>query len=97
MMENDCRWGKLLGITLGLILPLFAGCGFLPDLIPGREEAAGLAKLEISLDAAMPEGVTVTWDPSLVTVDSAEVNVGSDAEGEGSRMAVTVELRPVEK
>ena len=96
-MKNDCRWGKLLGITLGLILPLFAGCGLLPDLIPGREEPAGPARLEISLDSITPEGVTVAWDPALVAVDSAEVSVGSDAEGEGSRVVVTVELRPVEK
>ena len=96
-MKNDCRWGKLLGITLGVILPLFAGCGLIPDLIPGREEAAGPAKLEISLDAVMPEGVTVAWDPALAAVDSVEVSADSDVEGEGSRVTVTVELRPVEQ
>ena len=83
-----------MGIMLGLVLPLFAGCGILPDLAPGRE-AAGPAKLEISLGAIMPEGVSVAWDPALVAVDSAEVSVDGGAGGEGSRVVVTVELRPV--
>ena len=95
MMKNNCRWGKLLGITLGLALPLLAGCGILPDLVPGREEVAGPAKLEISLDAITREDVTVAWDPALVAVDSAAVSVDNEGEGEGSRVVVTVELRPV--
>ena len=96
-MKNDCRWGKLLGITLGLTLPLLAGCGILPALAPEREEAAGPARLEISLDAGAPEGVTVAWDPALVAVDSAEVSMDSDVKGERSRVTVTVEMRPVER
>ncbi len=94
-MKRYCRWGKLLGIMLGLILPLFAGCGILPDLMWEGEKAAGPARLEISLDATMPEGVTVVWDPALVTVDSTEVSVDGEAKGEGSRVVVTVELRPM--
>ena len=96
-MKNDCRWGKLLGITLGLALPLLSGCGVLPALATGREEAAGPARLEISLDSVTPEGVTVTWDPALVSVDSAEVSVDSDAKGEGNKVTVTVELKPVKQ
>ena len=94
-MKKDCRWGKLLGITLGLILPLLSGCGILPDLTPGKGQAADPARLEISLDAITPEGVAIAWDPALVAVDSAEVSVDSSAEGEGSKVVVTVELRPV--
>ena len=94
-MKNYCRWGKLLGITLGLVLPLLAGCGILPELRAGRDEAAGTAKLEISIDDITPEGVTVVWDPAVVAVDSAEVCVVSDTEGKGSRVVVTVELGAV--
>lgn len=94
-MKRYCRWGKLLGIMLGLVLPAFTGCGILPDLAPGREQAAAPARLEISLDAITPEGVTVAWDPALVAVDSAEVSV--DGGAAGSRVVVTVELRPVER
>ena len=93
-MKKNCGWRKLLGITLGLILPLLAGCGVLPDLTPGREGAADSARLEISLDTITPEGVTIAWDPKLVAMDSAEVSVDCGAEGEGSRVVVTVELRP---
>ena len=92
-MKNDCRWGKLLGIALGLILPLLAGCGILPDLIPENGQAADPARLEISLDDITPEGVAIVWDPTLVAVNSAEVSVDS-AEGEGNKVTVTVELRP---
>ena len=97
MMKRYYRWGKLLGIMLGLCLPLLAGCGILPDLAPGREETAGSARLEISLDAMMPEGVSVAWDPALVAVDSAEISVDRGGEGEKSKVVVTVELRPVRR
>ena len=93
-MKRYCRWGKLLGIMLGLVLPLFAGCGILPDLTQGKEEPANPARLEISLDAVIPEGVTIVWDPALVAVDSTEVSVDGGAEEEGRKVVVTVELRP---
>ena len=97
MMKNYCRWGKLLGIALGLVLPLLTGCGILPELRAGKDGAAGPARLEISLDSMTPEGVTVTWDSALVSVDSAEVSVDSDAKGEGNKVTVTVELKPVKQ
>lgn len=64
---------------------LLAGCA-----LPHREPPA--ASLELRAGGVLPEGVTLSWNPEALPVDSAEVAVTGDDQNRA--ITVTIRLRP---
>lgn len=92
-MNRHGGWRKLWGIAAGLALLPLAGCGLLPELAAEEAGLPSAAKVEIHLASALPEDISVAWDPALVTVDSVEAALSGGGEGPGSTVVVTIQLR----
>ena len=81
----------LLGLLAGLLLCALSGCSLLPPLSPSRAKESIHTALEVHLGSALPEDVALSWDPDVVTLDSAEVSVTEN--GPSRVMTVTIQLR----
>ena len=90
-MKN--RRTPLFLLLIGLLLCILSGCSLLPDLFP-QDAGPSSAALKLQIGSAAPEDIILTWDPSAVAVDNAEVSVSENGLDSSRTVTVTVQLHP---